>query len=191
MQSSLFAGAGLMLNPFKAFGKPKEASLFGVNPFILQNPDAVFIMQANVDAKTNSPAIKTVGLEFGRSVFGLTDNTEEGTPLTHKIVIKPNLTCRQRSRNIYTIERSMGIVTDAYFVEGIIESLKELGIHAGQFYIREVTEPFNFEPRGYAGVAKRTGSEILGVGDATADTRRKLLPRRPSMRLTKASAISK
>ena len=39
----------------------------------------------------------------------------------------------------------MGIVTDAFFVEGVIESLKELGIASGQFYIREVNCPDDLE----------------------------------------------
>ena len=39
----------------------------------------------------------------------------------------------------------MGIVTDAFFVEGVIKSLKELGIASGQFHIREVNCPDDLE----------------------------------------------
>ena len=43
----------------------------------------------------------------------------------------------------------MGIVTDAFFVEGVIESLKELSIPPGQFYIREVNCPDDLADGGY------------------------------------------
>jgi hypothetical protein len=54
----------------------------------------------------------------------------------------------------------MGIVTDAFFVEGIIESLKELSIAAGQFYIREVNCPDDLADGGYLGMAERTGIDL-------------------------------
>ncbi len=167
VHSSLLAGAGLCSRPGKNKLAGSKSSLFGIHPFILQNPDAVFIMKTNVDYKTNSAALKSAGLGFGRSVFGLTDNPTEGIPLTHKIVIKPNLTCRQRGRDIYTIENSMGIVTDAHFVEGIIESMKELSIEAGQFYIREVNCPDDLADGGYPEMAQRTGIDLQCI-DAPA-----------------------
>jgi hypothetical protein len=163
VQSSLLAGAGLMLNPFKNDNNPSPALLLGIHPFIIQNPKAVFILKTNVDEKTNSASIKEVGLNFGRSVFGLTENPEEGVPTTHKIVIKPNLTCRQRERDIYTRNGSMGIVTDANFVEGIIESLKELTISAQQIYIREVNCPGDFDDGGYNYMAAQTGINLAGI----------------------------
>lgn len=169
VQSSLLAGTGLMISPLKAFTTKKTSSLLGIHPFILQNPNAVFVMKTNIDLKTNSSAIKKAGLQFGRSVFGLTDNVEDGIPLTHKIVIKPNLTCRDRSHINYTIERSMGIVTDTFFVEGIIESLKELGIASEQFYIREVNCPYDLDDGGYLAMAERTGIDLLGINTPAAE----------------------
>ncbi|MBK7710814.1 MAG: hypothetical protein IPJ37_07625 [Bacteroidales bacterium] len=169
VQSSFIAGAGILLGPGRNSFDPAKASFFGVNPFILQNPDSVFIMKTNVDVKTNSGAIKSAGLDFGRSVFGLTDNQEEGIPLTHKVVIKPNLTCRARGSSKYTIERSMGIVTDAFFVEGVIESLKELSISAGQFYIREVNCPDDLADGGYIDMAERTGIDLKCIDTPAAN----------------------
>lgn len=160
VHSSLLAGAGLLLVQPDESRNLAVSPLFSVHPFILHNPDSVFIMKTNVDAKTNSQAIRSAGLEFGRSVFGLTDDPNEGIPLSHKIVIKPNLTCRQRGRSIYTIENSMGIVTDASFVEGVIESLKELSISPGQFYIREVNCPDDLADGGYLSMAERTGIDV-------------------------------
>jgi hypothetical protein len=169
LQSSLVAGAGLMFGPAKNSINGTKSSFFSVNPFILRNPDSVFIMKTDVDRKTNSSAIKSAGLEFGRSVFGLSDNPDDGIPLTHKIVIKPNLTCRARGSSLYTIERSMGIVTDVFFVEGIIESLKELSIPAGQFYIREVNCADDFSDGGYIQMAARTGIDLKGIDTPAKD----------------------
>ncbi len=163
VHSTLIAGAGLAINPLISSSRTQESLLFGIHPFILQNNGAVFIMKTGVDEKTNSVAIKSTGLSFGRSVFGLTGNVNEGIPLTHKIVIKPNLTCRQRGRDIYTVRNSMGIVTDAFFVEGVIESLKELGIPAGQFFIREVNCADDFADGGYIDMAGRTGIDLKGI----------------------------
>lgn len=160
VRSSLLAGAGLVIGTGRTSVRAAGISLFSVDPFILRNPDAVFILRTNVDRKTNSAAIRSAGLDFGRSVFGLTDDILTGVPLSHKIVIKPNLTCRQRGRDIYTIERSMGIVTDANFVEGVIESLKELSISAGQIYIREVNCPEDLADGGYPAMAARTGIDL-------------------------------
>lgn len=161
VQTSMLAGAGLMLNPFKSFGNPKAYTHFGLNPFILQNPDAVFIMRTNVDIKTNSAAKKGMGLDFGRSVLGLTDDAITGIPLTHKVVIKPNVTALNLGN--HTFEEGMGIVTDVDFVEGIIESIKELGISSGQFFIREVWGAYSLEQSGYNAMASRTGIDVQGI----------------------------
>ena len=37
------------------------------------------------------------------------------------------------------------MVTDASFVEGVIEGMKELGLEGSQMYIREVNCPEDFE----------------------------------------------
>jgi len=163
LQSSLLAGVGLVLSSGKTFDNKKASELFGIHPFILNNPDSVFVMRTYIDFKTNSPAIKKAGLDFGRSVFGLTDDAVNGIQLTSKVVIKPNLTCRARGSTGYTIERSMGIVTDAFFIEGIIESLKELGLAANQFYIREVNCPDDLADGGYLNMAVRTGIDLQGI----------------------------
>lgn len=162
IRSTLVTGSGLMLNPLAAWNREGSAveSMMGVHPFIHDHPDAVFIMPTQVDVKTNSAAIKDVGLNFGRSVFGLTDDTERGVPLTNRIVLKPNLTCRFRWHEQYSIEGSMGIVTDANFTEGIIESIKELSIDASQLHIREVNCADDLEDGGYIDMAQRTGIDL-------------------------------
>ena len=165
IRSSTIAGSALMLNPLHALNGQfnKADSLIGVHPFIFDNKDAVFIMPTNVDEKTNASAIKQAGLSFGESVFGLTDNPDNGVPLTHKVVFKPNLTCRGKWDADYTTERSMGVVTDSNFTEGVIESLKELEFNASQIYAREVNCPEDLAEGGYIDMATRTGIDLQGI----------------------------
>jgi hypothetical protein len=163
IQTSLLAGGGILLKPLSISGKTSANAYFGLHPFILKNPDAVFIMRTQVDAKTNADAIKAAGLDFGRSVFSLTDNEKDGIPLTHKIAIKPNLTCRQSGSAKYTVEGSMGIVTDVNFVEGIIDRFMELGIEASQIFIREVNCPDDMDDSGYTAMAERTGIDAQAI----------------------------
>jgi len=131
---------------------------FGVHPFIEAHPEAVFIMRTDVDVKINSAAKKNIGAEFARSVLLPMD--ESGIPITHLIPVKPNLTSSQTDNKDFSLEFGMGIVTDPYFVEGVIEGMKELGISGNQFYLREVNGPQHFKPRGYTDMAKRMGADI-------------------------------
>jgi uncharacterized protein (DUF362 family) len=154
------AGATLALNPHDLFGRTLSlnAPYFGVHPFIEEHPDAVFVLSTNIDTKLNSSAKKQVGLAFGSSVF--VPMTTAGTPTTANVAVKPNLTCRSRTHPAYTIERSMGIVTDVYFVEGVLESLMGLGLSGSQFSLREVNCPGDFADGGYMEMAARTGADI-------------------------------
>ena len=156
------AGAAVALAPRNAFSSLSRTMTpgLGVHPFVAAHPDAVFIMRTSVDVKTNAAALKAAGLAFGRSVFVAQDVASGGFPLTGKIALKPNLTCRGTWNPNYTVERSMGVQTDAYFVEGMIESLKEFGLSGSQFYIREVNCPVDFIDGGYIAMASRTGADI-------------------------------
>ena len=160
IRSIALAGSGLVLNPMKALSKHAgtAANLFCVHPFVQDNPDAVFIMKTNVDVKTNAAAMKEAGLKFADSVLGLTEDQELGIPLTNKFVFKPNLTCRASDHSMYTIERSMGIVTDSNFMEGIVESMQKLdnleiyGSQDREDRMSVIT--FNVKGMGCHGVAK-------------------------------------
>ena len=164
---ALAAGGVSVFRPLNALGSRYQSSagFFGVHSFIENCSDAVFIMRTNVDMKTNGTAIKQAALEFSRSVIV---PRESGVPLTHLIPIKPNITCSSTSNTSYSLEYGMGIVTDPFFVEGVIEGMKELGISGNQFYVREVNCAEDFGPRGYTSMAERTGAEIrdmsAGVG---------------------------
>jgi uncharacterized protein (DUF362 family) len=166
------SATGLLLAPsLPVLRSTAHASLnyFGLHPFIDNHPDAVFIMRTNVDVKTNGIAKKQAGYSFGKSVFVPLTDSEGGFPLSEKIAIKPNLTERPTSQKGYTIEKSMGIVTDAYFVEGVIESMKELGLAGEQFFIREVNAPDDFADGGYWDMADRTGADLRDMSAAVGD----------------------
>lgn len=165
IRSSVLAGTGLLANPLKGITglpAPSEA-LFAVHPFVQENPDAVFIMKTHVQSKTDSAGLKDAGLRFGNSVFGITDDPSTGVPLNNRFVIKPNLTCRATWHSKYSVEASMGIVTDASFTEGIIESMGALGISSSNTFIREVNCEADLEDGGYVDLAGRTGIDLAGI----------------------------
>ncbi len=136
--SSVLCGSLGMVDPAPVFAAAsKPSGYFGVHPFVEQHPEAVFILRTHVDYKTNSDACKRVGLDFGRSVFVPMDNT--GTPVTYNIAAKPNLTAHQAvdEKRGFTLEDTMGIATDVFFVEGLFESLKELGVAGTRMHTRD------------------------------------------------------
>jgi hypothetical protein len=139
------------------------ARFFCVHPFVEEHPESVFIMQTDVDVKTDTTAKLHTGLRFARSAFLPMDTP--GIPLTHMIPIKPNLTSSQTRDKDYSLESGMGIVTDPYFVEGMIEGMKELGISGDRFYLREVNGPEDFRLRGYTEMARRTGADLRDLSE--------------------------
>ena len=141
----------------------KPSGYFGVHPFVEQHPEAVFILRTHVDYKTNSDACKRVGLDLGRSVFVPMDNT--GIPVTYNIAAKPNLMAHQAvdEKRGFALEDTMGIATDVFFVEGLFESLKELGVAGARMHMRDANGATVIEPRGYVAMAQRVGATVRPV----------------------------
>lgn len=171
LKAAAVAGSTTALNPIRALGSRYQNSsgFFGVHPFVQNNPDAVFIMRTGVDDVLNSVAKKAAGLDFCRSAIVPREN---GVPLTSLIPIKPNMRFEfgwnvngKSEKAVDTkVEGYKG--TDAFFVEGIIEGMKELGISGDQFFIREVNSTSS--GRGsvdYPGVGERTGAEVRYMGE--------------------------
>ena len=138
----------------------KPPAYFGVHPFVEEHPEAVFIMRTNVDYKTNSSACKNAGITLGRSV--LLPMNKPGVPVTHTIATKPNITAHRAvdEKRGMTIEDTMGITTDSYFVEGMFESLKEIGVNGSKLQARDINGSRVIEPRGYVAMGKRTGATV-------------------------------
>ena len=139
----------------------KPSGYFGVHPFVEAHPEAVFIMRTNVDQKTNTEACRQVGLKLGRSLFVPMDST--GIPVTHNIATKPNLTGHEsfNEKKGVTPLNTMGIVTDAFFVEGIFNSLSELGVASSKFHVRDANGGRVVGPCRYVDMGKRTGATVL------------------------------
>ncbi len=111
---------------------------FGVHSFIEDNPEAVFIMKTNVDEKTNGSAIYSAGKFFVDSVLIEKDENDTGAvPVDSLIAIKPNLTLRFRFKDQYTVEGTMGIVTDVNFTAALVDRLKGFGVDADKIHLIE------------------------------------------------------
>ena len=128
---------------------------FTVHPFIERHPEAVFIMRTNVDLKTNREANREAGVDFARSVFVPSD--ESGLSLSRRIAIKPNITGGGGN----TVE-SMGIITDPFFVEGVVDGMKPLGFTADRFSVREVNSK-SWEGHVYMSMAQHAGIDFRAM----------------------------
>src|SRR5271157_51469 len=167
--SSLLCGSLGFTGQASVFAaESKPSGYFGVHPFVDQHPEAVFILRTHVDYKTNSDACKRVGLDLGRSVFVPMDAT--GVPVNYNIAAKPNLTAHDaadKKRGI-TLEDTMGIATDVFFVEGLFESLKELGVAGNRMHTRDANGASVIEPRGYVAMGQRVGATVAAVKNTIA-----------------------
>lgn len=192
LKLSALAGAGLLVNactkapldaPAAASISPTRTPLsdanvsFYLHPFIETHPEAVFIKRTNVSVKTDGKAKQQEGNALAQEIFVL--SSEVGIPLSHKIAIKANLTCTSGKGN--TVE-GMGIITDRYFMEGLVEGMKGLGFQASNMYMREGNWlkdgacAGDLLVTGYAEMAQRTGIHLLDlttgrqITDLTLDT---------------------
>ena len=137
------------------------ATYLSLHPFVEAHPEAVFIKRTSVSDKTDSEAKQREGLALAGSLFAPGDTP--GIPLGAQLAIKANLTCASGQGNT---DAGMGILTDKFFLEGMIEGLVSAGFPAEQAYIREgnwlgdgycSTEA---STTGYPEMAQRTGVHL-------------------------------
>ena len=159
LKTASLAGSAAMLSVHKLRGRPVEVSYFGVNEFVESHPDAVFVLRTSVDVKTNAPAIREVGYQLGKTLFVAKSGPVNAYPVLGNVAIKPNMT--SWSWDKAPIEQTMGIQTDASFVEGIVGCLQDLSVPAGNVFIREANF-FATKPDGklYVDMAQRTGVKL-------------------------------
>ncbi|MFC1607671.1 DUF362 domain-containing protein, partial [Candidatus Latescibacterota bacterium] len=166
LKATAVAGGSMAMKPIKAVATRQKSSsaYFGVHRFIENHPDAVFIMRTDVDEKMNSEAKTKAGFDFGNSVFVHSD--DGGNPIADMVAIKPNMKTGQAS----SLDKLMGMDTDAWFVGGIIDSIKELGLSGDQFYLRETNcsadengESKDWPVNGYGEVAEWTGADLRNL----------------------------
>jgi hypothetical protein len=167
LKTAALAAGGTAAMPLRSLAARSQTSsgFFGLHDFVEKNPQAVFIMKTKVEKKTDTEAMKNVGLTFSRSVIVPKD---KGIPITTMVPIKVNLTSSSPTDK-RGLEYGQGMVSDPFFNEGLIEGLKELGISPKQIFVREVNSPDHFGPRGFLAMAERTGVEMRDMGAAVGN----------------------
>lgn len=158
LSSLAAAAAGTAVSPIRALASRQQSSaaFFGLHPFIEAHPEAVFIMKTNAEKKMDAVVNKAEGLRFGRSVFVPMDSG--GIPMNISIPIKPNI--KTGNPTSHPMDEIFSHVTDPWFVEGVLEGMKELGIAGSQFHLREVNRPSVFDEHGYVDMAARVGADL-------------------------------
>ena len=143
-------GAASLVGPAPtAFARGLAApAYFGLHPFIEAHPEAVFIRKTGVTSKNDADAKKHEGFAFAKQIFTLQETP--GIPLTYKFAIKPNLTATSGTGLTHAI------VTDPFVVEGLVESMKQIGIAAQNIYVREALM-LDQPGIGYSEMAQRAG----------------------------------
>lgn len=149
LQSAGLLGAASFVGPAHVLAASRQsARYFDLHPFLAAHPEAVFIQHTTSATRYDEPSKKEAGLALARQLFR--GREDGGTPLSHKIALKPN----------------MAGPTDASFVEGLIEGMKELGLAGEQFYLREGNvladgyHPNGDELNPFRPVATRTGARL-------------------------------
>ena len=162
-------GAGVCVS--RAAALPAEASpgYFGVHPFIDRRPEAVFIMRTHVGEKTDTDAMRKAGEMFARSVMVPFDAS--GVPVSRRIAIKPNITGGGGN----SLE-TMGIITDPYFVEGVVDGMKPLGFTASQFSVREVNCK-SWDGHVYGKMAAEAGVDFRAMNGRVSGIPKEKMPR--------------
>ena len=156
LKTASLASGICAIKPIESIASPAEAStgFFRVHSFVENNPEAVFIMKTDVDVKTNHDAVKAAGESFANSVLVPSDS---GVPVTNLFPIKPNLTYVTWSGTpANDAEYRMGVITDPWFVEGIIERYKNLGVTGNRITVLDVwNDGANRKLNGYADMTTR------------------------------------
>lgn len=157
------AGSAALFSPSDILGARLMGAppFFSLHPFIEAHPGAVFIKRTRVPHKTDAEAKQREGFELATEIFTLRESP--GIPLSHRMAIKPNLTCTGGTGGS---EAGMGILTDSAFVEGLLEGIQRVGFPADRIYLREgnwLGDAYCPDERavgGYLDVAARTGVHL-------------------------------
>ncbi len=147
----------------RALRKPENTGDgFDVHPFIKNNPGAVFIHLTDVDEKTNSQAMGSIGKQLSRELIVRQNG---GYPMSTKVTVKPNWTSAGPKDGKPVVEK-LGVNTDPFFVEGFVQGMKSLGPE--DFYIRECCCPDQWEPMGYAAMCERNDIDLRNLSKIPA-----------------------
>ena len=128
---------------------------FDVHPFVKNHPEAVFIHLTDVKSKRDTDDIRTVGNKLSKELIVKTPSG--GYPMSTRITVKPNWTSAAPKDGKPVYEK-LGVNTDPNFVEGWVQSMKEVGPQ--KYYIRESCCPTQWEPMGWRAMCDRTGIDL-------------------------------
>jgi hypothetical protein len=149
--------------PTATVAPASAAPFLSLHPFVESHPDAVFIQRTDIPSKTDSRAKKEAGLKLASSLFA--PGETPGIPMGARLAIKANLTCAEGKGSS---DEGMGILTDRYFMEGMIAGLKAGCFPGDQIYLREGNWlgdgycPSDCLNTGYPEMAQSTGVNLLG-----------------------------
>jgi len=131
-------------------GKPGAPACFGLHPFIAANPGAVFIRRTRVSARSDAAALRGEGLRLGHEIFVPWE--KPGIPLTHRIILKPNVLVPRRPGP----PDNRG--TDPGFYEGLVMALKDVGLR--KFHFVEANYNRSRKSAHYEEIHERHGVEM-------------------------------
>ena len=112
---------------------------FGLHPFIEANPKAVFIRRTRVPDRGDAAAKLREGLTLSSQI--LVPMSRPGIPITHRIILKPNV-----------------FSTDVAFYEGVVMGFRGLGLRSLHFI--EANQFHDWARRGYVDANERQGVEM-------------------------------
>ena len=157
LHGGLVAGAAAVTGAVPALPKLDEQQTkryFAVHPFIEQNPKAIFIRRTHAKHKFDNDQKRNEGLKLAREIFVPSDTP--GIPVTHKIVLKPNV-CSVKAKD-RPVEDTWGSGTDPQFYEGMVMGLKEVGVCDMTFV--EANNYHNWNLRGFVDINERHGVKM-------------------------------
>ena len=144
-----FTGLPLAAGPTRV-----PQAYFALHAFIEANPKAIFIRRTRVPHKMDEASKLREGLTLAREIF--VPRGEPGVPVTHRIVLKPNV-CSVRTPDRPHVD-NWGTGTDPQFYEGMVVGLKELGLR--KFHFVEANNFHAWNYRGFVDINERHGIEM-------------------------------
>lgn len=135
---------------------PVNEQGFDLHPFIKEHPEAVFINLTSVDDFRDRQSIHDAAFRLAGEMFVKTTDGK-GFPLSTRITCKPNWTCTGKI-DPKNPDANKGIATDPDFVEGFLQSVKNLGTE--KFYLRECACPHMWEANGYTEMVRRNNFDL-------------------------------
>lgn len=135
-------------------------STVDLSPKLKENPNAVFIRKTGLTKVDDLEGFRNGGYLIAKDIFVSSSGTE------HQLILKPNVVCSvPKDNDGNPIDDARGIVTNAYFVGGIIDYLQELG--AKDIVVAEGGGPVDmmsvYQDWGYVQMAQERGIPLINL----------------------------